>query len=495
MASAAPPAGHAHARSLHCPHLAYPRRLYLLRGVGLGLLLLMLAAILHHRQVPWTAWLGPLLHCLLWPHVAYRLWCRWPYRRTARHQLLLDHFLVGAWTPLIAFNLPASAIALAAILAIGTTLGGARVAWRGLACHAAGVVAGLLVYGVHVQLRPTLEYVLASLPLLLLLPAGIGHFSHHVMDQLQRRHVELERQGSHDGLSGLFNRSHWETAVRTEFSRSRRTGQPATLMLVDLDHFKQVNDLYGHAAGDQTILNFANLLRRHLRDFDVPGRYGGEEFGILLPDTTSSEALALANRLRESLHAQPVLADHMVTASFGIAELVVGIDNHSAWIRATDRLLYNAKYSGRDRIIVRGREDQAGGGATDRTTLRPAMSSREPEVLSQLLQGIDISGTPIAMFDPSDRLVLANDAYLALHCLPGGVDRYADIVHHCHRQRCGPVIDADSADEWLQRIAGVRRSQPWRAFRVDTYDGRSLRAAETCFNDGWIIASFVAVGH
>lgn len=475
------------------PYLAFPRRIYLLRALALALAFLMMAAVLAPRDAPWTLWLGPALHAFAWPHLAWRLCLRSRQpNRTAIRNLLVDHLLLGMWAPLLGFNLLVCAACLAVLGMTAMSGGGARLAVRGLLFYLCGVTLGLFAYGIRWDPRPTLPVLLASLPFLVAVPAAFGHISRAAIERLRRKRDELERRSWYDGLSGLFNRGHWEAAVRTEFARCRRTGQSATLVLVDLDHFKKVNDLYGHEAGDQAICGFAALLREHLRDFDVPARYGGEEFGILLPHTSPSEAREVVNRLRQQLHASPLLHDFRVTASFGIAGLTSDIGSHSEWIRLTDRMLYTAKHGGRDRIVECGGENRNQPPPAESKPLRPLMSSRDPAILSRLLQGIDVAESPVAMFDPTDRLVMANTAYLRMHDLPPGVDNFADIIRSVHARKTGPVIDADSAEEWLQRIYRVRRTRPRHSFHLDTHDGQQFRGVEICFDDGWILTTLIA---
>jgi diguanylate cyclase len=152
-------------------------------------------------------------------------------------------------------------------------------------------------------------------------------------------------------LSGLLNRSHWEKLVRAEFARYARSSDPAVLVLADLDHFKRLNDTYGHTVGDDAIRRFAKALKRVLRETDICGRYGGEEFGILLPGTDTAAAREVIERLRRDLHENPMLEGVVVTASFGMVELHREITSVEEWLRVVDKMLYQAKHLGRDRVV------------------------------------------------------------------------------------------------------------------------------------------------
>ena len=122
--------------------------------------------------------------------------------------------------------------------------------------------------------------------------------------------------------------------------------------MADLDHFKRVNDTYGHAAGDRVLAAFGDLLRQHTRVIDIAARFGGEEFIVLLPNTDLENAISIANRIRESLAACPIesLPDP-VTASFGVAEMAPD-ESGSGLLRRADAALYEAKHSGRNRVEV-----------------------------------------------------------------------------------------------------------------------------------------------
>ncbi len=167
----------------------------------------------------------------------------------------------------------------------------------------------------------------------------------------------LEQRAQLDPLTGLWNRQHLERRLREEIESSRRHNHPLTLALADLDHFKRVNDTHGHPAGDAVLEGFASLLTHNLRSCDIPCRYGGEEFAVLLRDTPAEAARHVLERIREALaHTRwPKHPELPVTCSFGLCD-----DSHvqssdpATWIDAADQALYAAKRAGRNRIIVAG---------------------------------------------------------------------------------------------------------------------------------------------
>jgi diguanylate cyclase (GGDEF)-like protein len=168
-----------------------------------------------------------------------------------------------------------------------------------------------------------------------------------------RLHDVVQRQAITDDLTGLVNRRRFIEALQAEVERARRFGTPLTVILADLDDFKRVNDDFGHHGGDAVLRSFADLMRSHVRDVDVPGRIGGEEFAILLPETDAERASGVAERMRHSLSgvSLPVASGRSVrvTSSFGIADLDDGQSGDDL-LRAADAALYRAKAAGKNRV-------------------------------------------------------------------------------------------------------------------------------------------------
>jgi diguanylate cyclase (GGDEF)-like protein len=169
-----------------------------------------------------------------------------------------------------------------------------------------------------------------------------------------RLHRLVERQANTDGLTELPNRRHFEEALEAEISRAERFESGLALILADLDDFKQVNDRYGHQAGDEVLQTFADILRTTVREIDLPARYGGEEFAVLLPQTDLDGAHQLAERLRRALAAKP-MATHpgglvAVTASFGVAAFP-DAPTSAALFASADEALYRAKRAGKNCVV------------------------------------------------------------------------------------------------------------------------------------------------
>jgi diguanylate cyclase (GGDEF)-like protein len=169
-----------------------------------------------------------------------------------------------------------------------------------------------------------------------------------------RLHRLVERQANTDGLTELPNRRHFEEALEAEISRAERFGGGLALVLADLDDFKQVNDRYGHQAGDDVLRTFAGILRDTVREIDLPARYGGEEFAVLLPQTDIEGAHNLAERLRRALASRPMTTQPgslvAVTASFGVASFPDAA-TPAALFASADDALYQAKHAGKNCVV------------------------------------------------------------------------------------------------------------------------------------------------
>jgi diguanylate cyclase (GGDEF)-like protein len=168
--------------------------------------------------------------------------------------------------------------------------------------------------------------------------------------RLRESRQELERISVTDGLTGLVNRRRLMEALATEVQRAARTEQPCIVLMIDVDHFKQFNDTYGHPAGDAVLTRVAAILRESIRAVDVAGRYGGEEFLLVLTDTTMAGALEVAERIRSKL-ATEVFDGGRITVSVGAAQYPDGGRTAEALIMSADLALYQAKKEGRDRVV------------------------------------------------------------------------------------------------------------------------------------------------
>ena len=176
--------------------------------------------------------------------------------------------------------------------------------------------------------------------------------------QLEEASEHLKRLSSIDGLTQLYNRRHFDEALKNEWSRSGRTQAPLSLILCDIDHFKAFNDRYGHLAGDDALVRTSQSIMETLRrPSDLPARYGGEEFAVILPDTPAAGAMMVAEQLRTAIDLLAI--PHAISDSVNIVTMSIGVStyypNHSKashieLLDAADQGLYRAKNKGRNRI-------------------------------------------------------------------------------------------------------------------------------------------------
>jgi diguanylate cyclase len=171
--------------------------------------------------------------------------------------------------------------------------------------------------------------------------------------ELESMNGQLRTLSKTDFLTSLNNRGSWEEALINEYKRIKRSGHHSTLLMCDIDHFKRVNDTFGHAAGDAVIQQVAAAVKKNLRSTDVAGRYGGEEFAVLLLDTTVEQAMFFAERLRKNVEAMAVEYNQQilrVTVSIGVAEYREDMGEYRDWLEAADKALYQSKAAGRNCI-------------------------------------------------------------------------------------------------------------------------------------------------
>lgn len=173
--------------------------------------------------------------------------------------------------------------------------------------------------------------------------------------ELEAANKSLRKLSRTDRLTSLYNRGYWEECLEQEFLRCNRSRRPASLVLMDIDHFKTFNDTHGHTAGDEVLRSVAGAIKSVRRSTDISGRYGGEEFGIILPETTEAQALHAAERLRETIANTVVQWEDtplQVTVSLGITEYSDTFSCYQEWLEASDKALYKAKEGGRNQSCV-----------------------------------------------------------------------------------------------------------------------------------------------
>ena len=182
---------------------------------------------------------------------------------------------------------------------------------------------------------------------------------HTVADQLTL-FAQLQQQALTDGLTGCYNRRSFEMQLEHHLHLATRMRQPLSLIMLDVDKFKQINDKSGHETGDNALRMLADTLRAELRGVDIAARFGGDEFAVILPQANTDGAMIVAERLRAKIQETEVPGFGSVTASFGLATFPLHASSRDTLVAAADRALYKAKQSGRNQVCLRTEERSAG---------------------------------------------------------------------------------------------------------------------------------------
>jgi diguanylate cyclase (GGDEF)-like protein len=176
----------------------------------------------------------------------------------------------------------------------------------------------------------------------------------NLWDELQEKNLILEELSKKDGLTDLYNHRHFHERISEEFKRAKRYKLPLCCVLIDLDHFKNVNDTYGHQAGDNILKSLAEIVVGNIREVDIAARYGGEEFALILPHIALKDAVIMANRIRTNVESEIFRFNDIninITISMGVAGMLDNkASSYNELIRFADEALYAAKANGRNRV-------------------------------------------------------------------------------------------------------------------------------------------------
>lgn len=335
------------------PRLQMPRRIYPLRILGMGLGGMVAAVVLWERNAGAAAWAGLVLAAYVWPHVAYLLTrnSRDPYRTETRN-LLIDSAMAATFVPLMHFNLLPSVLLLTLTMVDKITTG-IRGLWaRSIPAMLAGGLVGTALAGFHWAPATSMPVIIACLPVMALHTLSVSIVSYQLIRRTAHQNQLLEELRRVDALTGLFGRGHWQEQAEATLRRHHATGEPACLLMLDIDHFKAINDSHGHTVGDEVIRALAYVVRGNVRASDCAGRFGGDEFAVVLPGMQPEDALAVAHRIREQIAAVRLrqLPELRITSSIGVAAADHRYNSLRAWIDAADAALYAAKDGGRNRV-------------------------------------------------------------------------------------------------------------------------------------------------
>lgn len=328
-------------------------RIYRMRMLGVVLAALPIVVVLRETGAPPWTWAAVAANVLVWPHLAW--WLARNAHEPARAEfrnLAVDSIASGAWVAVIGFNLVPSALLLAMLTIDKISVAGWRLVARTAPMQlvACGLTWVLLGFPLHVH--SSVPVIVASLPFMVGFPLALASLTRRLGHQVAVQNRQLQWLNRSDALTGLPNRRHWNEAIAIELARHQRTRRPSVLMLLDLDHFKEVNDHHGHLAGDEVLRCIAEVLRACTRDIDTSARLGGDEFGALIAETNLRGARDVAERIRTTFLAKrpPQAAAHDCTLSIGLSEIDQLVIAPEDWMQRADAAMYRAKAEGRNRI-------------------------------------------------------------------------------------------------------------------------------------------------
>lgn len=333
--------------------LSFARRIYMPRTIGLGIGLFSVAAALYPLSLPAWVWALLLFNGFAWPHLAYQLSTRaaYPFKAETRN-LLYDSLCGGFWVAAFQFN-PLPTVTILAMMAMNNVAAGGRHLFvRGALAQMAGAAISMLLFGPAFTPTATPIQVLACLPMLTLYPLALGMACYRLAIKLSEHKRALAQLSRSDSLTGLLNHGAWTDLLQLQFERCHTDREAAVIALIDIDHFKTINDSYGHLVGDAVLRQLSQALRGNLHENDLAGRYGGDEFCVILPKISLPQAQQDMERLREVLHdyRHPQAPDLRVCLSIGVSAYQPTFSDANTWLNDADTALYIAKKTGRNRI-------------------------------------------------------------------------------------------------------------------------------------------------
>lgn len=340
-----------------------PWRTYRLRTLGMGLAGLPAAVVLHELAAPPAAWAWMVFTCLLWPHLAFLLATRSrdPFKAELNN-FMCDSMLAGSMVPVMHFTLLPSA-ALLTVATADKINTGVRGLWlRSLPAMALALVAAGVLTGWQLRLDTSLAVILACLPLMGVHTIAVSASSYRLVRKLQRQNLQLDEINRRDALTGLDSRGHWLAQAEALLAQHQSGGRPLALALMDVDHFKAINDRYGHTTGDDVLRAIADQIRHLLPEGAHAGRLGGDEFAFVLPVGVPA-ASAFAETLRAAVESLEFarFPGLRCSVSLGLASPPDAGLGLREWLEAADRALYEAKHGGRNRTVGRGTHSRGEG--------------------------------------------------------------------------------------------------------------------------------------
>jgi diguanylate cyclase len=331
-----------------------PKRFYVPRCIGLSLGFLAVFASMPSGAPHHVVLATLILYCFAWPHLAYLL-ARLNTRPidTERRSMLVDAFATGFFSGAMGFN-PIPSVAIVTMISMNNmAMGGPRFMTSGLCVSALGAALAYWALKVPFDTSLTQSQILACLPLLVLYPISLGYVCYLTAIKLKAQKKQLSEMSRTDHLTGLANRGALNEILDQSFHAPRISLDNSVIALIDVDGFKQINDTFGHSAGDQTLQKISEIMRACVRENDTVGRYGGDEFCVILRNVTKAEAISVFERMRAlaEQNGATVSGENRSTLSIGAAMYSPKANTSAMWIHLADAAMYQAKRGGRNKVV------------------------------------------------------------------------------------------------------------------------------------------------
>lgn len=335
--------------------LRFARRVRLPRAVGLAGMFFPIAAALVAHPPPGGWWLVLVAWAFVWPHLAWQLASKSvdPLGREI-YNLKIDAIFAGMWIAVMGGNtLPSTALLMIMCLNLMGT-GGVRLFVAGMILLVVSCLVTLEITGNAISFHSAPQEWWVSLPVIVIYPLLFAWVSYQTATKLAEHKRRLQVMSTRDGMTGVYNRRHWEILLRDEFNHCRHLHRDATLLIIDIDHFKSINDTWGHDVGDEAIIALTRQLQLTLRGSDIIGRFGGDEFAVIMSGTPAENAISAMLRVHERLGTLRLSTAPQVVLriSVGVAPLSSQMSHYREWLKSADMALYKAKKAGRNRTEV-----------------------------------------------------------------------------------------------------------------------------------------------
>lgn len=292
------------------------------------------------------------LNSLVWGHIAYRIsfFSKEPFK-TEKINFLFDSLFCGFWIGLMCLKPMPSATIFSMVAMNNVAVGGPKLLIKGLALKLVGFFVAVYFFGFNYDAGAQSE-VWLCLPLVIIYPVVLGLAFYRLASELKESKSKLRRLSRTDPLTELLNRRYWNDVVSVMLAQKKSINNSA-LVIIDVDRFKSVNDMYGHAAGDEVLRILARLLKSKTRPVDSVCRYGGDEFCVFIFDTSISVVRARMNEVSTAfaIECESRFPGTHATLSIGVAPWVAEVFDIDVWMSVADKNLYEAKRGGRNKIV------------------------------------------------------------------------------------------------------------------------------------------------